>query len=90
MLKKSLVLLVSMTLISCSSAPKLVVVHEPLGCLGQPYMPQSTELTPQEFLDTPDSVKMKLREKIIRLRTRIDKQCELNREHDGLHDEQGQ
>ena len=70
-------------LTSCST---LKIVHEPVGCEGQPMFPLDIAFLPEDLEGAKPDLIDKFRERIIILRERINTQCKINAEHDRLHE----
>ena len=68
------------SLCSCSS---IELIHEPIGCLGQPRI--SLGFTNSEYETVTLDVEQKLIIFVGKLRARINAQCELNKRHDINH-----
>lgn len=85
MLKKprslSAILLTIFSLTGCST---LKIVHVPVGCEGQPNV--SINFDDKEAETITDDMLLKLTIFATTLRERINSQCEINKEHDRLHE----
>lgn len=80
MKKLLLTILISFSLSACST---IEVVHNPVGCLGQPVV--SLGLTDDETATLSEGVKKKIVIFANVLRERIDRQCAKNHNHDSVH-----
>ena len=70
----------AMSLMGCSA---IELAHEPVDCLGQPQV--SLNLTRDEANLFTDDMRLKMRKFAVTLRERINTQCNINKEHDELH-----
>ena len=76
------ILLISFSLSACTT---MELIHEPVGCLGQPSV--TLGLTAEEYATVTLPVERKVIIFARTLRARIDAQCEINKAHDRLHAE---
>lgn len=84
MLKKLIAPVILLTILtSCST---LKIVHEPVGCEGQPLFPLDIAFLPEDLEGAKPDLIDKFRDRIIILRERINTQCKINAKHDKLHD----
>lgn len=75
-----MVILAALTgLMACST---IEIIHEPVGCLGQPGLP---EFTDEDLAPLSDEAFEKVLEMAAKYKTRIDSQCEINGAHDEIH-----
>ena len=81
MKKLLLTILIIFNLSACST---LEVVHNPVGCIGQPMV--SFGFTSEEVESLSESVKKKIIIFARTLRGRIDAQCAKNKNHDKIHE----
>ena len=81
MKKLPLMILMIFNLSACST---LEVVHNPVGCIGQPVV--SLGFTSEEAESLSESVKKKIVIFANTLRARIDAQCAKNKNHDKIHE----
>lgn len=71
------------TLTSCSS---IEIIHEPVGCEGQPVFPPEIAFTPDDVEGANKAMVDKFKKRIVILRERINSQCAINKDHDKIHD----
>jgi hypothetical protein len=70
-------------LTSCST---LEIVHNPVGCEGEPVFPAEIAFLDEEVKGANKAMVDKFKKRIKILRERIKTQCKLNAEHDKLHE----
>ena len=81
MIKKSL--LTISIIFSLSACSNIKLIHEPVGCAGQPKI--SLGFTQGELKPISKEARQKLVVFINTLRLRIDAQCEINNMHDSQY-----
>lgn len=73
-------MILTILLTACST---IEIAHEPVNCLGQPEVSHSFTIDEKNRLT--DDMKLKMRIFAVTLRQRIISQCDINKEHDELH-----
>lgn len=69
-------------LVNLTACSTIEIIHEPVGCLGQPNLPEFTE---EELLPLSEQTFNKVLNMAIIYNSRIESQCEINEAHDEIH-----
>jgi hypothetical protein len=75
-------LIIAVVLIALTACSTIEIIHEPVGCVGQPVLPNFTA-TELELLS--DETFEKMMTIVATYHERINTQCKINSEHDKLH-----
>lgn len=81
-LKKLSLILAGVALINLTACSTIEIIHEPVGCLGQPSLPGFTE---EELSPLSEQTFNKILNTVIIYKSRIESQCEINEAHDEIH-----
>lgn len=79
------ILALSLSVIGLTACKSLEIIHVPVGCIGQPVIPDRLNFTNEEADSISDPVLDKLEERSAIIRERINSQCEINKRHDEAH-----